>query len=241
MRRQLVDVEARASRGAGDRPRRRRPGRAPSAAGARRRRRSARDGRRARARRARGRSGSRARARPPPAAGRRAAPPGSRSCDRPARARPCAAGPGRPSTRGPRRGSWRRRGAHRRDRSARGSASRKSSWAALRGFDARCSATAQARLRPSKVAVPRPISSRITRLRDVARVQDVGGLLHLDHEGGLAAGDVVGRADPREEAIDDRQLGAARRHERAGLGHQAEQRRTGAGRSTCRPCSGRSG
>ena len=37
-----------------------------------------------------------------------------------------------------------------------------------RGFDARCSATAHARLRPSNVAVPRPISSRMTRLRDVA-------------------------------------------------------------------------
>ena len=39
---------------------------------------------------------------------------------------------------------------------------------ARRGFDARCSATAQARLRPSNVDVPRPISSRMTRLRDVA-------------------------------------------------------------------------
>ena len=40
--------------------------------------------------------------------------------------------------------------------------------AARAGSVARCSATAQAMLRPSKVAVPRPISSRMTRLRDVA-------------------------------------------------------------------------
>ena len=56
-------------------------------------------------------------------------------------------------------------------------------------------------------------------------VQDVGRLLHLDHERRLAARDVVGRADAREDAIDDRQLGAARRHERPGLRHQAEERR----------------
>ena len=52
-------------------------------------------------------------------------------------------------------------------------------------------------------------------------VQDGGGLLHLHHERRLAAGDVVGRADAREDAIDDGELGRARRHERAGLRDQA--------------------
>ena len=94
----------------------------------------------------------------------------------------------------------------------------------LRDCVARCSATAHAMLRPSKVDVPRPISSRTTRLRDVARVQDVGGLLHLDHERRLAARDVVGRADAREDAVDDRQLRVLRRHERSDLREQRQQR-----------------
>jgi hypothetical protein len=38
------------------------------------------------------------------------------------------------------------------------------------------------------------------------------------------AGDVVRGADAREDAIDERDLGLARRHERAGLRHDAEQR-----------------
>ena len=76
-------------------------------------------------------------------------------------------------------------------------------WRSSRGY----SATAHAMLRPSKVDVPRPISSSTTRLRDEARVQDVGGLLHLDHEGRLPAGDVVRGADAGEDPIDDRHLG----------------------------------
>ena len=55
-------------------------------------------------------------------------------------------------------------------------------------------------------------------------VQDVRRLLHLDHERRLAARDVVGRADAREDAIDERQLRLARRHERSDLRHDAEQR-----------------
>ena len=58
--------------------------------------------------------------------------------------------------------------ARRRDRSARDSAWRRASWAGPSDCVARCSATAQAMLSPSKVAVPRPISSSTTRLRDVA-------------------------------------------------------------------------
>ena len=57
------------------------------------------------------------------------------------------------------------------------------------------------------------------------RVQDVGGLLHLHHEGGLAPGDVVGGAHPGVDAIDDRQLRVAGRHERAHLRQHGEQRR----------------
>ena len=55
-------------------------------------------------------------------------------------------------------------------------------------------------------------------------MQDVGRLLHLHHEGRLPARDVIRRADPGEQAIDDRQLRAPRRNERARLGHEAEQR-----------------
>ena len=55
-------------------------------------------------------------------------------------------------------------------------------------------------------------------------VQDVGGLLHLDHERRVAARDVVRCADAREDAIDQRDLRLARRHERSGLRHDAEQR-----------------
>ena len=47
--------------------------------------------------------------------------------------------------------------------------------------------------------------------------EDVRRLLHLDHEGALAAREVVARADAREHAIDDADLRAARRHERADL------------------------
>ncbi len=55
------------------------------------------------------------------------------------------------------------------------------------------------------------------------RVQDVRGFLHLHHERGLPACDVVGRANAREDAIHDRQLGGARCHEGTGLRHQRQQ------------------
>ena len=57
--------------------------------------------------------------------------------------------------------------------------------------------------RPSKVAVPRPISSRMTRRAAGRLVQDGGGLDHLDHEGGAAARQIVGRADAAEQPVDD--------------------------------------
>ena len=77
---------------------------------------------------------------------------------------------------------------------------------------------------PSKVLVPRPTSSRMTRLRVGRVVEDVGDLAHLDHEGGLAAGEVVLGADAREDAVDDADAGRGRGHEGAHLGHEHEQR-----------------
>ena len=56
-------------------------------------------------------------------------------------------------------------------------------------------------------------------------VQDVGRLLHLDHERRVTAGDVVRRTDAREDAIDERNLRRAGRNERTGLRHDGEQRR----------------
>ena len=55
--------------------------------------------------------------------------------------------------------------------------------------------------------------------------QDVRGLLHLDHERGLAAQDLVGGADAREDAVHEPELGLARRHEAAHLRHQHDERR----------------
>ena len=51
--------------------------------------------------------------------------------------------------------------------------------------------------------VPRPISSRTTSERRRRAAQHVRRLLHLDHEGALALGEVVARADAREHAVDD--------------------------------------
>ena len=56
-------------------------------------------------------------------------------------------------------------------------------------------------------------------------MENVRGLLHLHHECGLAAHDVVGRPHARVNAIHQGQLRAARRHERSRLCHQADQRR----------------
>ena len=203
--------------------------------------RSATGGRHATARRARAPPGSLAPARRRRAAGRRGARPGCRSCDRRGPARPCA---GRTmssfhsrtttwklTTLGQRVGEIGQlvvvRGEHR--------------LGPRRGFDARCSATAHARLEPVE---GRGAAADLVEDHEAAgrrRVQDVRRLLHLDHERRLAARDVVGRADAREDAIDDRQLRArapARTSPPAPSGRAA---RTAGGRWTCRPCSGRSG
>ena len=55
--------------------------------------------------------------------------------------------------------------------------------------------------KPSNVLVPRPISSRMIRLRARGVVEDVGRLAHLDHERGLPARQIVARADAGEDAV----------------------------------------
>jgi hypothetical protein len=54
--------------------------------------------------------------------------------------------------------------------------------------------------------------------------EDLGGLAHLDHEGGLAAREPVRGADPCEDAVDDPHAGGLGRHEAADLREQREQR-----------------
>ena len=51
-------------------------------------------------------------------------------------------------------------------------------------------------------------------------VEDVGGLVHLDHEGGVAACEFVAGADAGEDAINEAEATVARGHPRAGLGHE---------------------
>ena len=54
--------------------------------------------------------------------------------------------------------------------------------------------------------------------------QDGGGLAHLDHEGALAARQVVARADAREDAVDDADARALRRHVAAHLREDDDER-----------------
>ena len=59
-------------------------------------------------------------------------------------------------------------------------------------------------------------------------------LVHLDHEGGLSGGEVVGRADARENAVDDAYGSAPRRDKRTHLRHEDDKRRlTHIGGFTC--------
>src|ERR1019366_5941931 len=55
-------------------------------------------------------------------------------------------------------------------------------------------------------------------------VEDDGGFGHLDHEGGAAARQVVGRADAGEDAVDDGESGGFGRYERTGLGQDGDDR-----------------
>ena len=68
------------------------------------------------------------------------------------------------------------------------------------------SATAHAMLRPSKVAVPRPISSSTTRLREVApfRMCAVSCISTMNVDWPRAM--LSGRADAREDPIDEADL-----------------------------------
>ena len=61
--------------------------------------------------------------------------------------------------------------------------------------------------------------------RALARlIEDRRRLDHFDHEGRAPAREVVGGADAREQAIDDADMGAPRRHEGAHLGQRRDQR-----------------
>ncbi len=54
-------------------------------------------------------------------------------------------------------------------------------------------------------------------------VQDVGGLGHLDHEGGTSAGEVVRCADAREDLVDLAQHGGLRGDEAADMREQRDE------------------
>src|SRR5580698_522371 len=75
----------------------------------------------------------------------------------------------------------------------------------------RCSMVAQAMERPSKVEVPRPISSRITSAPSPAWLR-------------IAARQSVGGADAGEQPVDHADMGGARRYEAAHLGEHRDQR-----------------
>ena len=88
-----------------------------------------------------------------------------------------------------------------------------------------CSAIAHASDRPSSVLVPRPISSRMTRLRVGGVVEDVGGLGHLDHERRSARACSSSLAPMRVKMRSTRPIVAAlRRDEAADLRQQRDQR-----------------
>src|SRR6267154_4746552 len=55
-------------------------------------------------------------------------------------------------------------------------------------------------------------------------IEDGGNFRHFDEEGGAAAGEIVAGADPREDAVDDGQLGLPRGNEAADLRHQDDER-----------------
>ena len=55
-------------------------------------------------------------------------------------------------------------------------------------------------------------------------VEDDGRLDHLDHEGRASAREIIGGADPAEQAVDNADVGRVRRHEGAHLGEHGNQR-----------------
>ena len=56
-------------------------------------------------------------------------------------------------------------------------------------------------------------------------VQDIGGFVHLDHEGRLAAAQVVHGPDPGKDPVHDAGLGMVGRDKTADMGHQDDERR----------------
>ena len=54
-------------------------------------------------------------------------------------------------------------------------------------------------------------------------VENGGGFVHFDHEGGLSAREVVGRANAGEDAVDDPDLGLCCGDKAAGLGEEDEE------------------
>ena len=99
---------------------------------------------------------------------------------------------------------------------------------------------------PSNVLVPRPIFVEDDQARGRGVVEDVGGLAHLDHEGALAAAQVIGGADAGEQAIDQADPRSFGRDEAPRCGHDRDQgdladvsalaRHVGAGDQEDRPC-----
>ena len=92
---------------------------------------------------------------------------------------------------------------------------------------------------PSNVLVPRPTSSRMTSESRRGLVENLGGLDHLDHEGGLSGGEVVLGADAAEDAVEERQFGRGGRDERARLRHQGDECDLAEDRLISRSCWGR--
>ena len=77
--------------------------------------------------------------------------------------------------------------------------------------------------------------------RALARlVEDRRGLDHLDHEGRAPAREIVGGADAREQPVDDRRSWRGAPARSCPSAPARRSARSGADRSTCPPCSGRS-
>ena len=94
--------------------------------------------------------------------------------------------------------------------------------------------------RPSKVAVPRPISSRMTSERSLAwlRIAAVSTISTMKVERPRARSSEA--PTRREQPVDDADMGAASPARRSRSARGWRSARSGAGRSTCRPCWGRS-
>ena len=95
-------------------------------------------------------------------------------------------------------------------------------WA--RTTSSRCSHTAHAMARPSSVLVPRPISSRMMKLRSVAARQDPCGLVHFHQECRLTTRKVVAGTNPAEDPVHRTDTRLPGGYEGAQLSEQHDQR-----------------